>query len=118
MQYGGIYIDELEIARKINRMYADMNIDKADELCRLSNYGSDHCDNNGENPVSWADASAFFLEGYTCAMNELAKFIKLGGFSPCCPKCNKPTEWVTTIGEYGYWYCFECSSEITIEETK
>ena len=60
----------------LRKLYDEMNIDKADDLARKCGYAYDHCDNDGENPVNWADASAFFLSGYIYALKDVAQYRK------------------------------------------
>ena len=44
-----------------------LGVSQAEGLARKSGYAFAHCDNNGENPVNWADAGQFFNEGYEYA---------------------------------------------------
>jgi len=53
------------------KLYDGMNMDVADDMCRRCDYAYDHCDLDGQNPVNWADASAFFLSGYIQALKDL-----------------------------------------------
>ena len=42
----------------------DMTLEEAEELAKRTDYALNLCDCDGLNPVNWADAGAFFLEGY------------------------------------------------------
>lgn len=56
---------------------ADITLEEAEVLAKKTDYAFDLCDCDGLNPADWADASAFFLEGYLYAKkqaNELVHF--------------------------------------------
>jgi len=46
-----------------------MDLDKATDLARETDY-ADAATHTDVNPINWADAGAFFLEGYEYAKNE------------------------------------------------
>lgn len=49
---------------------ADMTLEEAEVLAKQTDYAFDLCDCDGLNPVNWADACAFFLEGYLHARKQ------------------------------------------------
>ena len=52
---------------------ADMTLEEAEALAKQTDYAFDLCDCGGLNPVNWADAGAFFLEGYLHARKQANK---------------------------------------------
>jgi len=56
-----------EVAQAAIASTGEMTLDKAAELAQRTDYALDLDDCDGQNPVNWGDAAAFFLEGYLCA---------------------------------------------------
>jgi len=48
-------------------MHDQLDLDKAQELARCTDYARDMSKVDGRPPVNWIDAAAFFLEGYLYA---------------------------------------------------
>lgn len=53
------------------RVTSEMTLDIAEDLAKETNYADLLCDADGENPVNWGDAAAFFLEGVEYALKKL-----------------------------------------------
>ena len=62
--------EPLPVESQSHGSLADMTLEEAEALAKQTDYAFELSDCDGLNPVNWADASAFFLEGYLYAKKQ------------------------------------------------
>jgi hypothetical protein len=67
-------VDEIVVTQVVSSVIGLQHHD-AIELAKRSDYAQGACETD-DNPINWADAGAFFLEGYWHAINLLERKLK------------------------------------------